>query len=46
MKFFSPKVAFYLYKSTIQPCTKFYWHVWAGVPIGYLHVLAKLEKQV
>ena len=27
MKFLSPEVAFYLYKSTIQPCMEYYCHV-------------------
>ena len=32
MKFPSPEVALYLYKSTIRPCMKFCCHVWAGAP--------------
>ena len=32
MKFLSPEVALYLYKSTIQPCMKYCCHVWAGAP--------------
>ena len=32
MKFLSPEVALYLYKSTIRPCMKFCCHVWAGAP--------------
>ena len=30
MKFLSPEVAQYLYKSTIHPCLEYYCHVWAG----------------
>ena len=30
MKFLSPKVALYLYKSTICPCMKYCFHVLAG----------------
>ena len=30
MKFFSPEVALYLYKSTIRPCMEYFCHVWAG----------------
>ena len=32
MKFLSPEVALYLYKSTIQPCMEYCCHVWAGAP--------------
>ena len=32
MKFLSPEVALYLYKSTLRPCMKFCCHVWAGAP--------------
>ena len=30
MKFLSPEVALYLYKSTIRPCMEYCCHVWAG----------------
>ena len=46
MKFLSPEVALYLYKSTIRPCTEYCCHVWAGAPICYLELLDKLQKQV
>ena len=36
MKFLSPEVALYLYKSTIRPCMKYCCHVWAGAPSCYL----------
>ena len=46
MKFFSPEVALYLYKSTIQPCMKFCCHVWAGAPRCYLELMDKLQKRI
>ena len=46
MKFFSPKVALYLYKSTIRPCMEYYFHVWAGAPGCYLVLLDKLQKRI
>ena len=36
MKFLSPEVALYLYKSTICPCMEYCCHVWARVPSCYL----------
>ena len=32
MKFLSPEVVLYLYKSAIQPCMDYFCHVWAGAP--------------
>ena len=32
MKFLSPEVALYLYKSTIHSCLEYCCHVWAGAP--------------
>ena len=32
MKFLSPEVGLYLYKSTIQPCIEYCCHVWASAP--------------
>ena len=46
MKFFSPEVALYLYKSTICPCMEYYCHIWAGAPSCYLELLDKLQKQI
>ena len=46
MKFLSPEVALYLYKSTIQPCMEHCCHVWAGTPTCYLELLDKLQKQI
>ena len=45
MKFRSPEVALYLYKSTIRPCMEYCCHVWAGAPSRYLELLDKLQKQ-
>ena len=44
MKFLSPKVALYLYKSTLQSCMEYYCHVWGGTPSCYLELLDKLQK--
>ena len=43
MKFLSPEVALYIYKSTIQSCTE-YCRVWTGAPSCYLELLYKLQK--
>ena len=46
MKFLSPEVILYLYKSTIWPCIEYCCHVWAGAPSCYLELLDKLQKQI
>ena len=46
MKFLSPEVALYLYKSTIRPCMEYNCHVWAGAPRCYLDLLDKLQKWI
>ena len=46
MKFLSPEVALYCYKSTIPPCMEYYCHVWAGAPSCYLELLDKLQKVI
>ena len=46
MKFLSPEVALYLYKSTIRPCMKYSCHIWAGTPRCYLELLDKLQKWI
>ena len=46
MKFLSPEVSLYLYKSTIRPCIEYCCHVWAGVPSYYLKLLDKLQKRI
>ena len=46
IKFLSPEVALYLYKSTICPCMENCCHVWAGAPSAYLDLLEKLQKRI
>ena len=44
VKFLSPEVALYLYKSTICPSIEYCWQVWDGAPRCYLELLGKLQK--
>ena len=46
MKFLSPEVSLYLYKSTICPCMEYCCHAWTGVPSYYLELLDKLQKWI
>ena len=46
MKFLSPEVALYLYKSTIWPCMEYCCHVCAGAPHCYLGLLDRIQKQI
>ena len=46
MKFLSPEVALYLYKSTIRPCTEYCCYVWVGASNCYLELLDKLQKRI
>ena len=47
MKFFSPEVALYLYKSTTRPCMEYCCHVWDGASSSYLALLLdKLQKRI
>ena len=46
MKFLSPEVALYLYKSIIWPCTEYSCHVWTVAPSCYLNLLDKLQKWI
>ena len=46
MKFLSPEVALYLYKSTIRSCMEYCCNVWDGAPRCYLELLDKLQKQI
>ena len=46
MKFLSPEVALYLYKSTIWPCMEYCCHVWAGAPSCYFELLDKPQKRI
>ena len=45
MKFLSPEVALYFYKSTIHPCMVYFCHIWAGASSCYLKLLDKLQKR-
>ena len=46
MKFLSPEVALYLYKSTIHLCMAYCCHVWTSAPSCYLEFLDKLQKRI
>ena len=46
MKFLSPDVALYLYKSTIRLYMEYCCHVWAGAPSCCLKLLDKLQKRL
>ena len=46
MKFLSPEVALFLYKSTIQPIMEYCCHVCAGAPSCYLEFLNKLQNRI
>ena len=46
MKFLSPKVDRYLYKSTIRPCMEYCCHVLVGAPGRHLELLDKLQKRI
>ena len=46
VKFLSPEVALYLYKSTMHLCMEYCCHFWVGSPSCYLELLDKLQKQI
>ena len=46
MKFFSPEVALYLYKSTTRSYMEYCYYVWARAPSCYLELLDKLQKRI
>ena len=46
MKFLSPEVALYFYKSNICPCMEYCCHVLAGAPSCYLELLDKLQSRI
>ena len=46
VKFLSPEVTLYLYKSIIQPCMEYCCHVWGGAPSCYLELLDKHQKRI
>ena len=49
MKFLSPEVALYLYKSTICPCMEYCCHVWSGalpqLLLGIVRQATKVDMQ-
>ena len=45
MKFLSPDVVRYLYKSTMRPCMKYCCHVWTGAPSCHMKILNTLQKR-
>ena len=44
MKFRSPEIVLYPFKSTLRPCMEYCCHVWAGASSCYLELLEKLQK--
>ena len=46
MKFHTPEVALYLYKSTMRPYMEYCCYVWAGAPSYYLELLDRLQKRM
>ena len=46
MKFRSPEIALYLYKSTTRLCMEYCFHVWSSAPSCYLELLDKLQKRI
>ena len=46
MKFLSPEIALYLYKSTIRPSMEYCCHVWADAPSCYLEFFDNLQKRI
>ena len=44
MKFLSPEVALYLYKSIVQACMEYCCHIQAAAPSCYLELLDKLKN--
>ena len=46
MKFLSPRVVLYLYRSNIQTKTEYCCYAWAAPPSCYLELLDNLQKQI
>ena len=46
VKFLSPELVLYLYKSTIIPCIEYCCHVWCGAGKCYLNLLDKLQRRI
>ena len=44
MKFLSPQVVLYVYKSTIHPCMEYCCHVWTGASSCYLEFFEQATK--
>ena len=44
MKFLSPEVAMYVYKSIIHPCREYCCHVWSGATSCYLELSDELQS--
>ena len=44
MKFLSPEVALFLYKSTMHPCMEYCCHLWACAPSFHLELLDKQKN--
>ena len=44
MKFLSPEVAMYVYKSIIRPCREYCCHVWSGATSCYLELSDELQS--
>ena len=46
IKFLSPEVGLYLYKSIICPCMEYCCHIWAGALSCFLELLDNVQKQI
>ena len=46
LKFLSPELVLYLYKSTIRPCIEYCCHVLSGAGKCYLNLLDKLQRHI
>ena len=46
MKFLSPEVTLYFYKSNVRPCMQYRYHVGVGAPSCYLKLSDKLQQQI
>ena len=45
VKFLSPEVLLYFYKTIIHPCMEYCCHIWASTTSCYFKLLDKLQKQ-
>ena len=46
MKFLSPEITLYLFKSTIQSCMEYCCHIWVDNRSCYLELLDKIQKRI